>query len=463
MAVQKERREEDLIVEIKKKDKFQKVWICLIFKKILKFCLIIKNITLFKFYTLGPNRNFQREKSSSKSPKMRNKVTSMISEKNSSKIFVPGFDGPLVSLSLFNELQHNILPTETIESAYKDYKSKYEQKRFQSFYVEHKDDEWFKEKYDQEMNLRWKSERNSQCQKLCQKFNDALIKGHFSGLKLELRESDENNRNVKIMTYGYNREKNEFDEKERDVSLLMPKAGEKSFSDSDFSGSPYFAFDPDNLTLFLHQIPRNVSRWQILEVLKKLPGFIFMSLSEPIKNQNYYRYCWVTFDTEENCDLAYESLNDYRISNDYKISPIKSRSSTLKKIRMTPALYQERNEEDLEFSKTLISMFDKEKGIENSLIEKTENRNKDFQLDLQVLYLRRVHGFCYYCLEEFEDERALSTKCDNVHVRNYKYYGSRECEKDLNNYEYEWDKNFTRLVKAKIEKGVESNKNVKLF
>ena len=24
---------------------------------------------------------------------------------------------------------------------------------------------------------------------------------------------------------------------------------------------------------------------------------------------------------------------------------------------------------------------------------------------LQILYLRRVHGFCYYCIKEFEDER----------------------------------------------------------
>jgi hypothetical protein len=50
----------------------------------------------------------------------------------------------LISLSLFNELQHNILPTETIEAAYNDYKEKYEKKKLQSFYVEHKDEEWFK-------------------------------------------------------------------------------------------------------------------------------------------------------------------------------------------------------------------------------------------------------------------------------------------------------------------------------
>jgi hypothetical protein len=385
----------------------------------------------------------------------------MISEKNSSKIFVPGFDGPLVSLSLFNELQHNILSTEAIEAAYKDYKVKYEQKKFQSFYVEHKDDEWFKEKYDHEMNSKWRTERNSQCQKLCQKFNEAVQKNNLNNLKMELREADENNRNVKIMTYGYNKEKEEFEEKERDLSLMMSRVGNPS-SDSnfDFSSSPYYAFDPDKLTLFLHQIPRNVSRWTIIEVLKKLPGFIYLSLSEPIKNQNYYRYCWVTFDTEENCDLAYESLIDYRISSEYKICPIQSKSSTLKKIRMTPALYEDRIDEDNEFTKTFISIFDKEKGIENGLNEKLEGKNKELQLDLQILYLRRVHGFCYYCLEEFEDERALSTKCDNIHLRSYKSLGLRENEKDGLTYEAEWDRNFTRLIKQKIEKGIETNKNV---
>ena len=410
--------------------------------------------------------------SRSKSPRIKNKVTSLISEKNANKIFIPGFDGPLVSLSLFNELQHNILSTEAIENAYKDYKTKYEAKKYHSFYVDHKDDEWFKEKYDPESNTKWKNERNTQCAKLAVKFTEGAL--NMKNLKLQLRESDENNRNVKIMIHGYNKEKEEFEEKERDLILINKSVNANANANDlqlDISSSPYYGYDPDKLTLFLHQIPRNVSRWQILEVLKKLPGFIFMSLSEPIKNQNYYRYCWVTFDTEENCDLAYESLNDYKISSDYKISTIKSISSTLKKIRITPAYFEERIGEDLEFTKNLINMFDKEKGIDSSFLntltsnEGKETRSKELQLDLQILYLRRVHGFCYYCLEEYEDERALSTKCDNIHLRNYNCLGSRKSEIiEANKYEAEWDRNFTRLVTAKLEsgeKGTSTNRNVR--
>ncbi len=464
----------------------------------------------------------------------------MINEKKTSQIFTPGYDGPLVSLSLFNELQHNILSTDILENAYKDYKTKYEQKRFHSFYVEHQTDEWFKEKYDPELSVKWKNERNLQCQKLAHKFFNTK----FDKLKLELREVDENNKNIKILTYGYNKDRQEFEEKERDIAILSNNKDDLNSSNLDISSSPYYGFDPDKMTLFLHQIPRNVSRFAILDIVKKLPGFISMSLSEPIKNQNYYRYCWVTFDSEENTELAFETLNEYRISSDYKILPIKSKSTTIKRVRITPPYFEDRILEDLELTRSFIMMYDKDKMIEGNEIlnsnsnlnlkvgesEDSENlavsgsglvsetngngnvnggQNKSIpnpnantntnsntnsnlkslsenihQLDLQILYLRRVHGFSYYCLEDHEDERALATKCDNIHLRNYKMLGARDSSNlsegangnassgsanvnpnnnlsDSNNsYEALWDKNFTLLAKAKLEKGIDSSKTV---
>ena len=42
---------------------------------------------------------------------------------------------------------------------------------------------------------------------------------------------------------------------------------------------------------------------------------------------------------------------------------------------------------------------------------------QEWQLDVQLLYLRRVHAFCFYCLEEYDDERMLSAKCGPIHIR----------------------------------------------
>jgi hypothetical protein len=144
----------------------------------------------------------------------------------------------------------------------------------------------------------------------------------------------------------------------------------------------------------------------------------------------------VTFDSEDNTESAYDALNNLVIDKDYKLNPIKSKSSTYKKIRVTPPLFDERQPEDLEMTKSIISILDKEKGIEvfllinkqNFLIDGKDQRAKDIQLDLQILYLRRVHGFCYYCIEEYEDERMLATRCGNIHVRSYKKLGTRKFE-----------------------------------
>lgn len=361
-------------------------------------------------------------------------------------------------------MQHNILPNEVIENAYKEYKEKYDEKRFKSFYVEHLNDEWFKEKYDLECSKQFDKERNGQCIKLSEIFLDDLESNNFKNLKLELRESDESNRSIKIYFYGYNTEKADFEEKEREINVT----GNSNVPDPaiDICSQPYFGFDPDKLTLFAYQIPKNISRFQLINIVKKLPGFISLSMSEPIKNQNYCRYCWFTFDSEENCELAFDSLNDYKVTNEYKLFPIKSKSTTSKKLRVTPYLFEERVAEDLENSKTLIQIYDRERSIEgNTLFDNRESRSKEFQLDLQILYLRRVHGFCYYCLEEYEDERMLATRCDNIHLRHHIKLSSRNNQETLESQKYsaEWDKQFTRLVKEKIENGISSlNKSVLL-
>ena len=79
-------------------------------------------------------------------------------------------------------------------------------------------------------------------------------------------------------------------------------------------------------------------------------------------------------------------------------------------------------------------------------------KDNKFKLDLNILYLRKIHGFCYYCLEEFDDERILSNKCDIIHLRSNKIIGKRTQE-NLNSFlnEAEWDESFNLSVNNKIK------------
>ena len=411
---------------------------------------------------------------------MKTKINTMITEKNQNGIKKPSFDAPLVSLSLFNELQSSIISQDVLEKEYNDYKEEYEHRRCNSFYIEHENDEWFKEKYDPEIYVKWRNERNTQAKKLAQKFFEKY-KDISQSLKLRLKEEDECNKSIKLVLYTCNAEGSDFEEKERDISKISIQSSNNGVNSGNSSTTfeiddkPYYGFDPDKLTLFIHKLPRNISRWQILEEAKKVPGFLSLSLSEPIKNQNYYRYCWLSFENEEKCTMAYDILKDHSINSEYKMHPQNSQSNSTKKIRLTPPLFDERIVEDVKHTKKLITIFDKDKEIENNPLLETDciddNSNNSVnsvnmdgienQLDLQLLYLRRVHGFCYYCLKEHEDERNLATKCDNAHLRNYKQLGSRTSvsfpqsttQQELTDA-FTFDKFFTEKVKSFFKKGV---------
>lgn len=407
--------------------------------------------------------NKKRSRSSSKAEEdkiqltnqeiIKTKINSIINEKNPNKINYPSFDVPLISIAVFNELQANILPQDIISKEYNEYKAKYESKKNSDFYFDHQNDEWFKEKYDPEVYVKWRSERNTQAKKLSQQFLDSY-KEIISSIKLELNPEDEFNKNIKIVIYTCNKDKTDFEEKERDITKMI----NSSSHECNILSAPYYGFDPDKMTLFIHQLPKNISRWQILEVAKKVPGFISLSLSEPIKTQNYSRFCWLSFENEEKCENAYEILKDFAINAEYKIHPNKSKSTTIKKIRLTPPLFDERVDEDLESTRKLIQIFDKDKEIfTNSIFDEISSYTKETQLDIQILYLRRVHGFCFYCLKEFDDERNLATKCDNTHLRNYKKIGSRNRTNDNKlsvKEEAEFDQFFKEKLKELFKRGI---------
>lgn len=51
----------------------------------------------------------------------------------------------------------------------------------------------------------------------------------------------------------------------------------------DISKEPLFGFDANSMTLYLKQIPVNISRWELLNHVRNTPGFVSFSMSEPLK------------------------------------------------------------------------------------------------------------------------------------------------------------------------------------
>lgn len=185
----------------------------------------------------------------------------------------------------------------------------------------------------------------------------------------------------------------------------------------DVTKPPYYGFDPNSVTLYLKAIPIKISRWDVLDRVKQTPGFVALSLSEPLRSQHFVRYAWVSYDSEDNCAKGKLLLEGTKINN-FRLTPIKSQSAR-KAARITPPLLEGREKTDLELSRKLIALLDEEKEIVGNELWQVENEPL-VQLDLQILYLRKVHGLCYYSAEEYDDERMLSAKRGPIYLRSSK-------------------------------------------
>ena len=224
-----------------------------------------------------------------------------------------------------------------------------------------------------------------QAQLLAKKFFEQLKKGAYTGIKLEAPADEA----------GF-------------------KASE-SVGSIDITKPPYYGFDPNSVTLYLKAIPVTISRWDVLNEVKHTPGFVSLSLSEPLKTQDFVRYAWVSYDSEENCSKSRLLLENTAIGG-FKLAPIKSQSAK-KSTRITPPLSEGREKIDLEISRKLVELLDEEKQIKDNEVLANSNADPIAQLDLQILYLRKVHALCYYSAEEYDDERMLAAKCGPVYLR----------------------------------------------
>lgn len=293
----------------------------------------------------------------------------------------PDLSGGLLTYKQFMELQGDPIDPFEAQKYYEDYKRDFEKKQLEIFFIKHKDEHWFIEKYDPQVSQRWQEERHLNAKVLHKLFIESVRTNKFSGLRL------------------------------RDPSPNL-------------AGPPYYGFDPNSMTLFLKTIPVNISRWDLLNVVKTSPGFVSLSMSEPLKSQGYCRFAWVLYDSEEHCNESLVLLANKTVSPEFKLSPVRSQSSSRKDIKVQPAQSWEALTVDWMNTSRLITHLDREKGVnENPLLISEEKfrmlpeEDKELQVDLQLLYLRKVHAFCYFCMEEYDDERMLAAKCGPAHIR----------------------------------------------
>ncbi len=72
---------------------------------------------------------------------------------------MPSMHYPLVTYKAFMEMQHdNVIDSHDAQRMYDEYKTIHQEKQSKIFFDQHKNESWFREKYDPELSYKWKME-----------------------------------------------------------------------------------------------------------------------------------------------------------------------------------------------------------------------------------------------------------------------------------------------------------------
>ena len=317
------------------------------------------------------------------------------------------------------------VPIRKLEKYYSNYKQEHQQRKIETFFYEHKNEEWFLEKYCPLLKAQLAVKFTQQTRDSFKAFCNDLGNGQFKNLSLEISEQ------------------------------LVDRFSQQNGTRLNFHGqvdlpeklhiteSPFHGFDPNSLTLFIKAVPKNISRQSLLDIFEKLEGFVSLSLSDPLRSHDFVRYGWAAFRTESACVEGFLRAQSFLQE---ELSLCLMRSKTAKRFfKVVPEFSMTDLKDYLVLSAELIRLLDFVHGIDSNPLLPSKAMQKDWhscsdstemlrcidmqlllttvtitplqQLDLQISYLRKVHYFCFFSVTQFNDERKLSAKSGCAFLR----------------------------------------------
>ncbi len=79
-------------------------------------------------------------------------------------------------------------------------------------------------------------------------------------------------------------------------------------------GPPLYGIAKDTSTVHIPEIPKEIYKYDIYEVVSLIDGFKNLIVSEPIRRQDWIRKGWIEFEDEQKASAALEKLKDTEIA-----------------------------------------------------------------------------------------------------------------------------------------------------
>ncbi|CEL92106.1 unnamed protein product [Vitrella brassicaformis CCMP3155] len=354
-------------------------------------------------------------------------------------IYSTSFNEPLLSFRSFVINQdEGIEPMEAVER-YDDYRTKYKTHHSEKFFKDNKDAGYLPDKYRPDLQKRQHDERSAHAKQNAQQFIKLVEENAFDDLSLTVQHTGGSSAAVGAG-------EGEDDAAHTGGGHLDPNLRKETSKEiSGHCEAPFYMQDADVNTLFFSNVPLEISKWDCHDLLQGASGFGNVFLTEPLRS-DLTRKGYARFDSDEAAATAEKTFKHTKLKDRYVLNIQRAVPKKKHKVRVAPAdmAAPSRIQKDLQLSAQLIAKLDREwqvegvfgdegmggdegygegegerQGTRNPLLKAMEANTypEAFQLDLQILYLRRVHNVCYYSAECCENERELQARCGVAFLR----------------------------------------------
>lgn len=235
---------------------------------------------------------------------------------------MPGLGGQIIDFKQFMEMQEENVNTDQAQECFDRYVKEHQLKQANIFYHQHREEQWFMDKYDPRQIYKTHNLTLSTRQKLATSFKSKI--DDYS--KVNLQDSTD-----------------------------------------------YFGFNANQNTVVIRNVPANISRHQVWEIVQHSKGLSFMTVSEPIRDQTKDQVSfvyWLTFEDQESADQAKTDLNniDTGVSDGEKFYHLTTDSNDAPELPVSkcPPLTNTSISRDKDLAEALIKRFDTQFDIKSN-------------------------------------------------------------------------------------------------
>ncbi|XP_055347029.1 serrate RNA effector molecule homolog B-like [Paramacrobiotus metropolitanus] len=261
-----------------------------------------------------------------------------------------------------------------VNQKYREYKIDFKRQQIHEFFLAHKDEEWFRQKYHPEESLARNQEKRMFIQQRLDAYMHLLKSGRVADIILEIEnqkdimrfldealiimeggtEEDFKLLDEKVPTESSSDKPEDEDMKEEETPSEQaeqkeektpgeegqepgeePESSEDSKTkESDKPNAPTKRKVLYKTTsIFLRNLPPNITRTEVEAVCKRFPGFVKVAIADPLPERRFFRRGWATFEPDVNIKEICWNLSNIRL-RDTELGAIVNRDLT-RRVRFT--------------------------------------------------------------------------------------------------------------------------------